>query len=153
MYLVNGILRHAITRSVHDGDIAPMITALDVINDTPSLLPATHIAHARKWRKSQVSPMGGRIILEVLSCKTTNPSSNRDHGMSQEKSSLDGKFVRLNINDGITALPDCNSGPGRSCPLSQFVARTRKRGGEVGGFKELCRLEEEGAEGISFLKQ
>ena len=141
-----------------------MITALDVINDTPSLLPATHIAHARKWRKSQVSPMGGRIILEVLSCKakyqsrpTQNLSGENSSSEEQDRcaatASADGKFVRLNINDGITALPDCNSGPGRSCPLSQFVARTRKRGGEVGGFKELCRLEEEGAEGISFLKQ
>ena len=163
MYLVMWILTHAITRSVHDGDIAPMITALDVIND-PDNLPATHIAHARKWRKSQVSPMGGRIILEVLSCKakyqsrpTQNLSGENSSSEEQDRraaaSFLDGKFVRLNINDGITALPDCNSGPGRSCPLPQFVARTKRREGEVGSFKVLCNLDDGVAGGISFLKQ
>lgn len=127
-----------------------MITALNVIND-PQHLPATHIAHARKWRKSQVSPMGGRIILEVLSCKANRSSSER--GEPQEKAGLDDRFVRLNVNDGITPLPDCADGPGQSCPLAHFVARTKRRGGEVGNFKEVCRLEEGDAEAISFLKQ
>jgi acid phosphatase len=118
---------------VHDGDIAPMMTALDVINDDEHL-PVTHIAHGRRWRKSQVSPMGGRIIFELLACG-------------------ERRFVRLNINDGITALPDCQDGPGRSCELGKFVERTRRRGEEVGGFREMCGLEEGDAEGIGFLHQ
>ncbi|KAF1944215.1 phosphoglycerate mutase-like protein [Clathrospora elynae] len=124
---------------VHDGDIAPMITALDIINDDEHL-PITHIAHDRKWRKSQVSPMGGRIIFELLSCNTsvyTGPE----------------KFVRLNINDGITAIPDCHSGPGKTCPLAEFAARTKKKGEEVGDFRELCGLDEDAAERITFLHQ
>ncbi|KAF2993680.1 acid phosphatase pho5 [Curvularia kusanoi] len=127
---------------VHDGDIAPMITALDVINDDEHL-PTTHIAHDRKWRKSQVSPMGGRIILELLACKTNKESSH----------SPTNKFVRLNINDGITALPDCASGPGHSCPLPQFIARTKRRGEEVGEFIEICGLEEGAKRGVEFLRQ
>ncbi|KAH7398688.1 3-phytase B precursor [Phaeosphaeria sp. MPI-PUGE-AT-0046c] len=124
---------------VHDGDIAPMITALDIINDEEHL-PITHIAHERKWRKSQVSPMGGRIIFELLSCHGTGTSRPE-------------KFVRLNINDGITALPDCQSGPGKSCPLSRFAERTKKKGEEVGDFKELCGLDEDAAGRITFLHQ
>ncbi|KAH5224373.1 hypothetical protein HBI62_118900 [Parastagonospora nodorum] len=124
---------------VHDGDIAPMITALDIINDDEHL-PVTHIPHERKWRKSQVSPMGGRIIFELLSCRAKNTPGP-------------ARFVRLNINDGITAIPDCQSGPGRSCPLGQFVARTRRKGEEVGEFRELCGLEEGAAERITFLHQ
>jgi acid phosphatase len=120
---------------VHDGDIAPMITALDVINDEEEL-PVTHIAHERRWRKSQVSPMGGRILFELLTC-----------GNDSEK------FVRLNINDGITALPDCQDGPGRSCSLVQFAARTKKKGEEVGDFKELCGLDADAVERITFLHQ
>lgn len=116
-----------------------MITALDVINDDEHL-PTTHIPHSRKWRKSQVSPMGGRIIFELLNCKQPNsPNSER--------------FVRLNINDGITAIPDCDDGPGRSCLLAQFAARTMKRGEEVGDFRELCGLAEDAADQITFLHQ
>jgi acid phosphatase len=124
---------------VHDGDIAPMITALDVINDEEHL-PITHIPHARKWRKSQVSPMGGRIIFELMSCQ------------KKDTPGLE-KFVRLNINDGITAIPDCQSGPGKSCPLSQFAARTKRKGEEVGDFRQLCGLQEDAAEKITFLHQ
>ena len=116
-----------------------MITALDVINDAKHL-PTTHIAHSRKWRKSQVSSMGGRIIFELLSCKVDKPSKAE-------------KFVRLNINDGITALPDCQSGPGKSCPLEQFAARTKRKGDEVGDFREVCGLDEGKAERITFLHQ
>jgi acid phosphatase len=125
--------------SVHDGDIAPMITALDVINDDTHL-PVTHIEHSRKWRKSQVSPMGGRIILELLSCNTSSSSEPE-------------KFVKLNINDGITSIPDCNSGPGQSCPLAHFAARTKRKGEEVGDFNKLCGLSEDAAERITFLHQ
>jgi acid phosphatase len=126
--------------SVHDGDIAPMVTALDVINDEEHL-PITHVLHDRKWRKSQVSPMGGRIIFELLSCSANNSRSTPE------------KFVRLNINDGITALPDCNSGPGKSCSLSDFAARTKRKGEEVGDFRELCGLHEDAAGRITFLDQ
>ncbi|KAF1834517.1 3-phytase B precursor [Decorospora gaudefroyi] len=124
---------------VHDGDIAPMITALDVINDKEHL-PITHIPHDRKWRKSQVSPMGGRIIFELLSCSVKESSGNQ-------------KFVRLNINDGITAIPGCESGPGKSCPLEEFAARTEKKGEEVGDFRELCGLSDDAAKSIAFLRQ
>jgi acid phosphatase len=115
------------------------MTALDVINDEEHL-PITHIAHDRKWRKSQVSPMGGRIIFELLSCKTNAQSSP-------------GRFIRLNINDGITAIPGCTSGPGKSCPLADFAARTKKKGEEVENFKELCGLDDDAAERITFLHQ
>ena len=116
-----------------------MVTALDVINDEKQL-PITHIVHNRKWRKSQVSPMGGRVIFELLSCSTDTQATPE-------------KFVRLNINDGITAIPDCDSGPGKSCPLAEFAARTKKKGEEVGDFRELCGLDEDAAERITFLDQ
>ena len=84
--------------------------------------------------------MHGRIIFELLSCKTDTQSSP-------------GEFVRLNINDGITAIPGCDSGPGKSCPLAEFAARTRTRGKEVGNLSELCGLDGDAAERITFLHQ
>ncbi|KAF1962733.1 phosphoglycerate mutase-like protein [Byssothecium circinans] len=124
---------------VHDGDIAPVLTALDIINDAEHL-PITHIKRDRKWRKSQVSPMGGRTIFEVLSCNTKGESTP-------------SKFVRLNINDGITMLPDCNNGPGRSCPLQDFALRTKRKGEEAGDFREKCGLSEDAPDRITFLHQ
>lgn len=154
--------------SVHDGDIAPMITALDVINDPH--LPTTHILHHRRWRKSQVSPMGGRVILELLACEDTErredpdrreDTEGREDSERKEDTPQPSKFIRLNINDGITALPDCRSGPGASCPLADFVARTQRKGREVGDFAEVCGLDvdvdrddrEEGGRGVRFLRQ
>jgi acid phosphatase len=116
-----------------------MITALDIINDAEHL-PLTHVQHDRKWRKSQVSPMGGRTIFEVLFCKSKDATTP-------------AKYVRLNINDGITAIPDCESGPGGSCLLEDFVARTKKKGKEVGDFRERCGLGEEAPDRIAFLHQ
>ena len=128
-----------------------MITALDVINDDEHL-PTTHIKHDRKWRKSQVSPMGGRIILELLSCESHEGTGEQDRD-SKERGLSKKKYVRLNINDGITALPDCHTGPGRSCPLEDFIARTERKGEETGRFGELCGLEGGREERITFLHQ
>ena len=125
--------------SAHDGDIVPMIAALDIVNDAEHL-PLTHIQHDRKWRMSRVSPMGGRTIFEVLSCKSRDDAT-------------EAKYVRLNINDGITAIPGCESGPGSSCRLDDFVARTKQKGEEVGDFRERCGLGEGSADRITFLHQ
>jgi len=126
---------------VHDGDITPMVTALDIMNEDEQdgHLPITKIRHNRKWRKSQVCPMGGRIIFELLSCRTKNRVEPE-------------KFVRVNINDGITAIPDCKSGPGLSCPLEHFAARTEKKGLEAGDFNQLCQLGAKDNEKITFLR-
>lgn len=126
--------------SVHDGDIAPMLAATDILTDTEHL-PVTHIAHARKWRKSQVSPMGGRTIFELLSCQTPEDSQNPT------------KYVRVNINDGITALPGCQSGPGGSCPLEEFAERTVRKGQEVGDFGDRCGLSKDVPHYLTFLRQ
>lgn len=68
--------------------MAPLLAALDFLDDIHPL-PTTHIPRERAWRKSQISPMGGRIILEVLSCK----SETQAHLASS-------KFVRINVSNG-----------------------------------------------------
>ena len=126
--------------SVHDGDIAPMITALDLFPDAEHL-PTTHIAHDRRWRKSQVSPMGGRIIFERMVCAAAGDDGQED------------AFVRINVNDGIVPLPGCDNGPGRSCPLDAFRERIAHKGSEVGKFGDRCGLKKSAKERITFLKQ
>jgi acid phosphatase len=116
--------------SVHDGDIAPVLTALNIFSDPKygAHLPVTHIAEDRTWRTSMVMPMGGRITFERLQC-------NDD---TSKNSSSQGTFVRININDDVLQLPDCHDSPGDSCPIDQFVERVRKRRAQVSGFVDVC---------------
>jgi len=118
---------------VHDGDIIPMLSALRLFPD-PKDLSVTHIEQARKWKTSQVTPMGGRILFERLNCGGN-------------------KHVRLNVNDGIVALPGCDSGPGKSCPLDQFAGHIRKRVEEGGDFRKVCGLPADTPVGLTFLRQ
>ena len=150
-----------------------MLAALDVMHST-SLLPVTHRPAFRKWRTSQVVPMSGRIVFERLTCSPNDANtrapgafkSQQHHHMRHEtcpgsdQTSLrdfmpeNGTFVRININDGVVALPGCsNSGPGSSCPLDEFLAHVRRRGEEVGDFKELCGLGPDAPGRITFLHQ
>ncbi|KAL4995567.1 histidine phosphatase superfamily [Aspergillus recurvatus] len=115
---------------VHDGDIAPFIEALDIMEDPkydPDL-PTTYRADDRVWRTSSVLPMGGRIILERMTCSSTD----RDRKFEGDT------FIRVNINDKIVPLPYCKSGPGLSCPLGEFNAHVGRRNMEVGNFGEVC---------------
>jgi acid phosphatase len=125
--------------SVHDGDIVPMLAALDLYHDDEPL-PVTHVHVNRNWRTSQVTPMGGRVIFEKLSCQEKSKS---------EKTS----FVRINVNDGIVALPGCENGPGRSCPLQTFIDRIRSNQEKAGDFRSVCGLQNDAPDRITFLHQ
>ncbi|KAL2844996.1 histidine phosphatase superfamily [Aspergillus pseudoustus] len=115
---------------VHDGDIAPFLAALDILNDPKydPELPVTHRVTDHIWRTSSVMPMGGRIILERMACSTTN--NGRSIG--------EHEFIRVNINDQIIPLPYCDSGPGSSCPLEEFIEHVARRKLEVGDFADVC---------------
>ncbi|KAL3473496.1 histidine phosphatase superfamily [Aspergillus californicus] len=124
---------HLFFSFVHDGDIAPLLAVLDIMKDPkydPSL-PVTHRATDRVWRTSSALPMGGRIILERMTCSSSQDNENGDTA-----------FLRVNINDKIVPLPYCKSGPGYSCPLLEFIEHVARRKLEVGDFGELSsRLE------------
>ncbi|OMP84662.1 3-phytase B [Diplodia seriata] len=124
--------------SVHDGDIVPMLAALDIFHDKADL-PITRRADDRVWKTSQVTPMGGRITFERLSCP--------------ESESPTQAYVRININDGVVPMPGCDSGPGRSCPLPDFAAKIKNRGVELGDFRAKCGLGDDMPDRITFLHQ
>ena len=122
-----------------------MLAALGIFDDAaydPNL-PVTHIANDRIWRTSQVMPMGGRIIFERLSCSAEIGGAK----------TVTDQYVRVNINDGIVPLPDCNTGPGLSCRLMDFAERTRLRGIEFGDFESVCGVGTNTKERITFLRQ
>lgn len=115
-----------------------MLAALGLFEDAEHL-PVDRIAKDRKWKTSQITPMGGRIIFERLTC------SARD-----AKKEI---YVRLNVNDGIVALEGCSDGPGSSCPLDGFLEHVKRRG-EIGGdFRKICGLAEGAPDRLTFLRQ
>ncbi|KAL8732394.1 MAG: hypothetical protein Q9166_002792 [cf. Caloplaca sp. 2 TL-2023] len=131
---------------VHDGDIIRMLAALDIF-PSKRHLPVTHRPKSRSWRTSQVVPMNGRIILERLSCSPVGKSISR---REQDESK---HFIRININDGIVALPGCTTGPGSSCPLEEFLAMVQRRREEIGDFRGMCGLGDDAPSRITFLHQ
>ncbi len=131
---------------VHDGDIIPMLAALDLFPSRKNL-PVTHRPRSRAWRTSQVVPMNGRIIFERLTCDTLPQSSSNTDANASER------FVRIIVNDGVIAFPGCSSGPGFSCPLEDFLALVRRRGENIGDFRQTCGLDEDAPARITFLHQ
>ncbi len=148
-----------------------MISALDLFPSSTNL-SINHVDNERSWRTSQITPMGGRIIFERLLCpspspllsssspassstSTSNRASNPTNHYSQHDEDDEGNkvFIRINVNDGIVAIPTCHSGPGSSCPLDALLEMVHRRGKGVGNFREVCRLGEDAADRITFLHQ
>lgn len=99
--------------------------------------------------------MGGRLLLERLACPVaqecwSNAPFYPNHVYCTPPEEV---FVRVNVNDGVVAVPGCEGGPGGSCLLEDFVARVRERGDEVGRFGEMCGLPDGAPERITFLRQ
>lgn len=116
-----------------------MLASLGLFEDAEDL-PVTKIAADRKWKTSQITPMGGRILFERLTCSTED---------SKDKE----VYVRLNVNDGIVALEGCSDGPGSSCSLEGFLDHVKRRG-EIGGdFRKTCGLAEDAPDRLTFLRQ
>lgn len=116
-----------------------MLAALGLFEDTEDL-PVDKIAEDRKWKTSQITPMGGRILFERINCATKG---------SEEKD----VYIRLNVNDGIVALDGCSDGPGSSCSLNGFLEHVKNRG-EIGGdFRNVCGLSEDAPDRLTFLRQ
>lgn len=131
--------------SVHDGDIIPMLAALNLFPENHDL-PTSHVVDDRGWKTSQVTPMGGRVIFERLAC-SASASGKKSSNPDEET------FVRINVNDGIVPFGECHSGPGQSCPLGQFMEIIRVRGSELHDFRTMCGLDSSAPDRITFLHQ
>ncbi|KAF2769442.1 phosphoglycerate mutase-like protein [Teratosphaeria nubilosa] len=140
---------------VHDGDIIPMLAALDLFPQRVPL-PTDHVLEDRNWRTSDVVPMGGRIIVERLACNKTWCWDQREYGYPNHvycDDPVEEYFVRINVNDGMIPLPRCHNGPGWSCPLDKFLDMMKARAVVAGDFGRMCGLQRDAAKGISFLHQ
>lgn len=143
-------------------DVPPILAVLGLLNNTSyapldPLCPNT----SRKYRASYIVSFRGTVALERLSCDNTWSKGNTTvHHIagSVPLTQSTSQYVRVKVsvqiileilkyihairkvNDAVVPIPQCTSGPGSSCPLSQFATVVRKRGELAGDFVQKCGL-------------
>lgn len=110
----------------HDAYITPVMAALGL--DVPaSHLPNHTVPFPNPYNTADIIPMGGHLVLERMTCNATAISSP-------------GIFVRAVVNEAVVPWPQCQSGPGFSCPFSNFTALVDK----IPSFVETCGVKKAG---------
>ncbi|KAF2154966.1 multiple inositol polyphosphate phosphatase [Myriangium duriaei CBS 260.36] len=97
------------------------LVSITGIFDQQRPLSATSRNDSRIYISSNITPMRGTIAFERLNC-----GSNIN--------------VRIRLNDAVFPVPSCTSGPGKSCPLSQYQQLVDSKWKTGGSFGSVCNL-------------
>lgn len=97
----------------HDTHLNFFYALLGMFSDGQPDLPYKYMSATHPWVNSVLTPMGAHIAIEKLSCE-------EDYGQH-------GNYVRFVINDAVIPYHGCQSGPGYSCPLSEFTKDIQDR--------------------------
>lgn len=89
-------------------------------------MPLTRINHDRVFKSSEILPFLGNVVLERLKCQS-------------EQAGRPDAFVRALVNGSPQAMPACNSGPGGTCPLDEFVKLVDTLPGIYGNLEKVCK--------------
>ncbi|KAB5592683.1 hypothetical protein CTheo_3883 [Ceratobasidium theobromae] len=108
----------------HDNQLNELATAIGVF-DTTGPLPPNKIQSNRRFISSHINPMAGRIAFERMTCT------------SQFKS---GVYIRIRVNDAVYPLLECQNGPGKMCPLTEFGQIVKAKVDKAGDFMTRCGL-------------
>ncbi|KAJ4303471.1 hypothetical protein N0V90_002366 [Kalmusia sp. IMI 367209] len=125
----------------NDGQINQIIAATGVFDAEPQL-PADKIAPHRKFRASRLTPMRGTVAFERLSCSTRRNQHAKGYAAANGTTSS-GTYVRVLFNDVVYPVAKCSSGPGSSCPLSQYQALVKSKLAAAGSFTKMCNATNE----------
>ena len=109
----------------------PFVThALDLFHGhtkSSRAMPLDRINHERIFKTSEILPFLGNVVLERLKCSATKDEESA------------GAFVRIIVNGAAKVQPSCNSGPGGTCPLNDFVKIVDTLPGIYGNLDKVCR--------------
>lgn len=109
------------TYLTHREEPPTVLVALGLFND-PQPLPSDRVPEKRKWWTSQIIPFLGHVALERLHCG----------------SDVEDDFVRVMVNESPVVIPDCHSGPGKTCPITAFKELIEKRRSLYHDFTKGC---------------
>ncbi|KAL6703379.1 hypothetical protein ACN47E_009721 [Coniothyrium glycines] len=94
-------------------EVPPFVaTALGLFNsssETAEEFPTDHINWTRAWKMSDLIPFLGHVGMEKMTC-----DRGAVHGDGP------GEFIRFIANTAPRPIPDCQDGPGASCPAEHF---------------------------------
>ena len=120
-------------------EVPPFVaTALGIFNSSSSEIeefPTDRINWVRAWRMSDLIPFLGHVGMERITC------DRNDAGRPGED------FIRFVANTAPRPIPNCQSGPGASCPFEEFKKMVKRGAREYGDFHSVCgespKLDEE----------
>ncbi|CAI4723601.1 AKH_1a_G0042860.mRNA.1.CDS.1 [Saccharomyces cerevisiae] len=97
----------------HDDNIIEYLAAVGLF-DNGVALSAENVPFVNQvYHKSWIVPQGARIYTEKFDCTSSNGTTT--------------SYVRYVVNDVVIPLETCNSGPGFSCELNDFVKYSEDR--------------------------
>lgn len=117
----------------NDGQINQILAATGIFDNEPQL-PGNMTIPDRKFRASRFVTMRGTVLFERLTCSAACTNSTRSYARTTQDSS----YMRIRLNDVTYPVVGCISGPGSSCPLSQYKSIIDSKLATAGDFKVLC---------------
>ncbi|KAG6010182.1 hypothetical protein E4U21_007659 [Claviceps maximensis] len=138
-----------LTSFLNDGQLNQLVVASGIFDQEPQL-PLDHMRNDRLWRSSHISPMRGTIAFERIHCTnqvrapeavdSTSVSKREDQSAGGSAVTRPGNesFVRILLNDAVYPVPGCQDGPGRSCPVEEYIAYLSRKLEKNGHFADIC---------------
>ncbi|KAJ5895582.1 phosphoglycerate mutase-like protein [Penicillium taxi] len=117
---------------LNDNQIAEMTAAIGIF-DNEAHLPTTHIPKNHLYNVAHWISMRGTTAFEVLNCTVESGHHSSDQ-----------TYIRILLNDAVYPLPQCQSGPGKSCLLSEYAEFIEKKNKAAGNFNDYCNVTESG---------
>ncbi|OBA14049.1 hypothetical protein HANVADRAFT_54425, partial [Hanseniaspora valbyensis NRRL Y-1626] len=104
----------------HDTDLQNMMAAVGLF-DTGVMMNSTFEYRNTVYKKSWMTPMGARFVLENYECGNSS-------------------YVRYLINDAVVTVPNCSSGPGFSCEINDYYQYTEDRMSNITDYVTACNV-------------
>ncbi|KAJ3729666.1 histidine phosphatase superfamily [Lentinula raphanica] len=152
----------------HDNNLPPLMSALGLWNDTVLSITQRDTNPLREFRSGHLVAFRGYLALERLSCTTlpihngtgifhqagvlggTFTSSKQSPSASTNSSFTSELYVRVRADNAPVPIPSCSSGPGHTCPLTQFLEMVNgPLATAAGDFMEVCGLANVTGPGVS----
>lgn len=113
----------------HDVDIEIVHAALGIVTNAKTL-PVDYIPSPNPYVHSQIVPQGARVYTEKYKCGNES-------------------YVRYIVNDAVTPIQTCSSGPGFSCKFSDFEKYVESKIGNL-SYVDECQLPKNVSQDVSF---
>lgn len=116
-------------------EVPPFIaTALGLFgssSDAREQFPTDRINWTRAWRMSDLIPFLGHVGMEKMTC-------DRSGAVDADGNTGTGEYVRFIANTAPRPIPQCQSGPGASCPFDDFRDIIGKGAKKHKDFHKVC---------------